>query len=259
MKIQAHYRRFLLLTLSALAVASVSAADIAYPDLINKAGRQRMLSQRIVKAYLQMGANVLPDQGRQVLADSIKTFEHQLADLKQAELSQVVEVAIEHEEQQWRAFRELASGPVNQVSAKKLQAQSDLLLASANAVTLALQEAYGQPAGRFVNLAGRQRMLSQLLSRQYLAKYWGIAHADDDKATQDARGEFGRNLAQLSGTPNLTITLKQQLDLASQQWLFLDTALTQPHNANNAQSVVSTSERILEVLDNVVSRFEKSK
>ncbi|MBB5018140.1 NADH dehydrogenase/NADH:ubiquinone oxidoreductase subunit G [Chitinivorax tropicus] len=260
MKIQARTtHRFFIFALAALVSASAYAAEIPYPDLINKAGRQRMLSQRIVKAYLQLGANVLPEQGRQVLNESMKTFEQQLADLKQADLPANVDAAIEKEEQQWKAFRELVSGPVTQVTARKLQSQSDSLLATANEVTLALQDAYGQPSGKFVNLAGRQRMLSQMLSRQYLAKFWGVTQADGDKVIQEARGEFNRNLTQLSATPNLSNTLKQQLDLASQQWVFLDMALTQPHNAGNAQNVVSTSERILEVLDNVTQRFEKSK
>ncbi|MEW9898688.1 type IV pili methyl-accepting chemotaxis transducer N-terminal domain-containing protein [Chitinivorax sp. PXF-14] len=259
MKTSPRLARLLLATCATLLAGSVLAADIAYPQLINKSGRQRMLSQRIAKAYLQMGANVQPEQGRQLLSESVKLFDQQLAELKQANLPSDVQNAVKREEQQWASFRELATGPVNQATASKLINQSDALLGAANDVTMALQDSWGQTTGRAVNLAGRQRMLSQRLSKYYLAKQWNVAPADSDKAMQEARSEFVRNQRQLSAQPELNAQLRQQLELAQTQWVFLDTALQQPRSTSNAQNVASSSERILEVLDDVVSRIEKNR
>ena len=49
---------------------------------INKSGRQRMLSQRMTKAYCRIGLNIRRDEAEKQLSDAIPLFERQLADLK---------------------------------------------------------------------------------------------------------------------------------------------------------------------------------
>ncbi|MBN8462978.1 MAG: type IV pili methyl-accepting chemotaxis transducer N-terminal domain-containing protein, partial [Dechloromonas sp.] len=49
---------------------------------INKAGRQRMLSQRMAKAYFQIGQQVDADRSKKVLDASVALFDRQLVELK---------------------------------------------------------------------------------------------------------------------------------------------------------------------------------
>ena len=51
-------------------------------DAINKAGRQRMLSQRMSKAYLALVQQVEPGTAQQVLDRSVALFDRQLVELK---------------------------------------------------------------------------------------------------------------------------------------------------------------------------------
>ena len=44
-------------------------------EAINKAGRQRMLSQRTAKAYLALLLEVEPDKARQVMDQSMSLFD----------------------------------------------------------------------------------------------------------------------------------------------------------------------------------------
>ena len=53
-------------------------------DLINKAGRQRMLCERMVKSYVQVVSGVAPGPAAGELAHSIGVFERQLTELKDA-------------------------------------------------------------------------------------------------------------------------------------------------------------------------------
>ena len=50
-----------------------SAQEASLAEAVNQAGYQRMLSQRIVKAYCQIGIGVMPDVSRVQLADALKT------------------------------------------------------------------------------------------------------------------------------------------------------------------------------------------
>ena len=49
---------------------------------INKAGRQRMLSQRMAKAYFQIGQGVDIERSKKILDTSVATFDRQLVELK---------------------------------------------------------------------------------------------------------------------------------------------------------------------------------
>ena len=49
---------------------------------INKAGRQRMLSQRMAKAYFQIGQKIDVDRSKKVLDSSVAAFDRQLIELK---------------------------------------------------------------------------------------------------------------------------------------------------------------------------------
>ena len=49
---------------------------------INKAGRQRMLSQRIVATYAQVGQEIQTKKSKKQLKDAINLFDEQLVELK---------------------------------------------------------------------------------------------------------------------------------------------------------------------------------
>src|SRR4051812_11225456 len=51
-------------------------------DAINKSGRQRMLSQRLAKSYLQIGQEIDAERSKKILDNSVTLFERQLAELK---------------------------------------------------------------------------------------------------------------------------------------------------------------------------------
>ena len=78
-------RRHILIALSAAATALPFAAQAQVIDLndaINKAGRQRMLSQRMGKAWLALVLGVEPAAAQLALDKSMSLFDRQLVELK---------------------------------------------------------------------------------------------------------------------------------------------------------------------------------
>ncbi|MBK6356639.1 MAG: type IV pili methyl-accepting chemotaxis transducer N-terminal domain-containing protein [Betaproteobacteria bacterium] len=133
---------------------------------INKAGQQRMLSQRIAKAYFQIGQQIDVDRSKKVLDASIAVFDRQLVELKncadagnQGDLPQAGEF--------WLAYKDVLVGAVPSLeNGSKVLAISEEVLALAHQATVELEKNQAPTSGRLVNISGRQRMLSQ-----HMAKY----------------------------------------------------------------------------------------
>lgn len=227
---------------------------------INKAGRQRMLSQRIVKAYCQIGLKVQPEKSRSILEKSANLFDAQLAELRQTAARPEIQEALVKEAALWGELRAIAVAPVSRDGARKLADLSEALLQAAHKVTQLYENASGTKTGKLVNMAGRQRMLSQRLAKFYMLKKWGFNQPEIASGIEQARKEFVSALQELNAAPQNTPAIKQELELAKIQWVFFENALAQQDGGEDlmlASNVATTSERILEVMDQVTSLYEK--
>lgn len=263
-------RRFLKLlgagTLAPLALAHAAPrereakASLNLGAAINKAGRQRMLTQRMAKAYLMIGQGVLPERAARLLADSAALFEAQLAELRDQAPNQEIQVSLAALGEQWQAYAVALAAPSDRNGAEKIYKLSDALLAAAHRLTLAYEKQAGTPAGHLVSVAGRQRMLSQRMAKFYLFRAWAINPQPAQQELETAKKEFVAGLAELSAAPQNTARIRAELELVSQQWLFFDTALAATYDGTEIkrglQDVATTSERILDAMENVVSEYE---
>lgn len=112
--------------------------------------------------------------------------------------------------------------------------------------------------GDAINKAGRQRMLSQRMAEFYLAKNWNVDAAVSQREMTKARDEFVPALEILRNAPEATAEIKQELQLADNQWLFFDNALkSNTAGAKAATDVFVTSENLLQVMDRVTGMYAK--
>ncbi|HEX6733893.1 MAG TPA: type IV pili methyl-accepting chemotaxis transducer N-terminal domain-containing protein [Azonexus sp.] len=238
------------------ALAQISDINAA----INKAGRQRMLSQRMAKAYFQIGQKIDVERSQKVLDQSIAAFDRQLVELKNYAPTPEIKTIYLNLEKAWLAYKDALIGAAPSAeNGRKVLAISEEVLALAQQGTVQLEKKSGSVAGHLVNISGRQRMLSQRMAKFYQAATWGIA---DDKSAghlDTARKEFAAALQELSASPANTPQIRDSLDLVKQQWFFFDNALNQKSGADKRPqlAVATTSERILEEMEAVVGLYEK--
>lgn len=90
--------------------AAEPAAALSAAAAVNKAGRQRMLSQRLAKAYLMVALGVQPGDGRRILAESLSLFEAQFAELKSHAPNDDVKAAAAALEREWKPYRAVLAG-----------------------------------------------------------------------------------------------------------------------------------------------------
>lgn len=181
---------------------------------INVSGRQRMLSQRM-SAQACVATTTSPGskhaQAASTAADQfnagLQGLIHGSADLGLVkETNPRILNALEVVTQRWGelepSVRQLAYGDVNSATVQMMMANNLPVLTSSNDAVLAITKHYGQgvidPASaQTVNVAGRQRMLSQKMMKEACFIAVGIAPEDNKKALAATISLFLKSLTDL--------------------------------------------------------------
>lgn len=220
-----------------------------------------MLSQRLAKCYLQIGQSIDTARSKAILDSSMALFDRQLVELKVFAPTQENKIVLGKLDVVWTRYKEVLVGrPPNKDDARSIMEINEDVLAMAQEATVQLEKFSGTTVGKLVNIAGRQRMLSQRMAKFYQAINWGVAAPDAMRKLLSARDEFVNALHTLAAFPGDTQAIRDEIELGEEQWIFFDNALNNAVNKTGnkkvlATNVATTSERILEVMDRVTNLY----
>ncbi len=259
-------RRHLLALLgtSLLASAGHSKTTPSGPALplgaaINRSGRLRALSQRVAKLHVQSTLGVLPERAGDVMRQCRQLIEGSLGELARQPLNADTQALMPRLQGHAERLLVLTAGSGAAPRTDDVVRAADDMLRSADELTSAFEKQASQGGARVVNVAGRQRMLSQRAARaHFLQAAGGTAAAGQAQQLEAARREFDEGHAYLARAPLSTPSIRQQLELARGQWLFFDQALRKPSQGDALQTVATTSERMYEVMDQLTGLYEQA-
>lgn len=231
-------------------------------DAINKAGRQRMLSQRMAKSYMAIGQKVNGDAAEKILAASMALFDRQLVELKAFSPTTEIKATYGLLEAAWSDYKgALVGNTPSKTGAEQVLLLQGKVLQLANQATVELEGVSGKALGSLVNMAGRQRMLSQRMAAFYLGASWGVQATTSTAEMSKARDEFLKAHEVLKNAPEATSAMKAELILVETQFTFFDVALRNLRpGAGDIEAqgnVFTTSERILQVMDGVTGMYSR--
>lgn len=251
------YLVFLLMLFGSFSVTVCAEPIKDYGEAVNQAGRQRMLSQRMVKAFAQIGQQVLYANPRGQLNAAIELYQEQLNNLKGFARSEQAKLALNGAEAVWERYRVVASGEVNLENAMKLNELSEELLQASQLVVQALVREARTEKAHIVDISGRQRMLSQRMAKFYLLLSWGLEYPEYHREFQKAESEFSDALSELNGSSLNTEEINQVLDKVKKQWRFFQLTKIMDEGQYLPSVVARTTETLLHDMNRVTGMYAK--
>lgn len=227
-------------------------------DLVNKSGRQRMLSQRVAKAYFQLVLKLQPEKSHEALTRSLTDLRAAQADMKGRvgdDLAPlVVKQAILIEQ-----LAALVNGAPSSAMAPAVDKAADALLANAEQLTEGIRKSSGTTTAGLLNLAARQRMLSQRIAKEFLL-YQLTASADAKAAFLQAAQDFSTALGAFDSHKAEFPGVSGQIGSAKIQMVFLEDAIRSYESPSRQQmeSVVIASDHIHDEMNTLAATVQKA-
>lgn len=262
----------------ALPVAYVE--DVSPTQRINLSGKLRMLSQRIPAAACHYVAGIDPEGARALLASAEKEFHNILEGLEFGSAELGINGAEErrktlaqlHELQKFwdpyeAAVDEVLAGNTDAAHTKSLITDSMAVLGSAKLLVSEISTQYSNPAemtqssAMVIDIAGRQRMLTQKMSKEACAAWSGMS----ETAAADLAGTmqmFDASLyALINGMPGAgikkptTAQIAEGLQVVYKDWTAVKDALTSI--SQGAKPAPEEAARIFQGLNKTMADMNK--
>ncbi len=230
-----------------------------FADGVNRAGQLRMLSQRLVK--LKAMQLLRPDQApTAALKDAVKRIDDNLTVLRQNFAQPDLAILVKQAATTWDELkRKIKRQPPIHLFIQDMasvDALAEALLANAEHLTGQLEDAGGTPPLQVLNLAGRQRMLSQRFAKYALLQ--ALTNSSDAAAILEAKSSFEKAQHYLNNIPLNTPEIGQLLATAKLNWTRLLAGAGHTATATGQGEVESASEALLAVFEQLSATYESS-
>ena len=218
--------------------------------LINLAGKQRMLSQRMAKDYFYAGKKVNKSKALKQLKQSLVYFQRTQKklnkDIKDEEIKNLI------------AFVDMSLGEFDSISKEEYSVDngtiildlSESMLEGSDYVVQALTK--GKVSNETIDIAGKQRMLSQRIAKYYIAYQAGIK--DDNTITQmrESVKEFNSNLKKLLANKDNSKEIQDELKKVEKMWKIVYKFYLNIKKGGLPKIVFSTTDDITSKMNSVV-------
>ncbi len=187
-------------------------------ELINIAGKQRMLSQRIAKDYLYIGKHIATDKASKQLKASLKEFNANQKKLAEMINDPEIKNLLEFVNMSLQELEGIVKKPFSLDNAQLVLDLSESMLEGSQYVVDSLTNLLKIKESKIVAISGKQRMLAQRIAKYYIAYQAGIKDKNTVDQMNAAVKEFSKNHKILMENKDNTATINQKLAQVDKLW-----------------------------------------
>ncbi len=222
--------------------------------MINLAGRNRTHAHRIVRCYAQLLLSVEPDAARRQMTESSTAVGSSLDAIGLAVQEDASRNAVARAKKTWADFEALLGVATDRKQVRPINTAAGGLFNASASLVAALQATTAERTAQIVSSAGLQRTRITRIAKGFLMGQLGEPATDEIRTE---RAEFDSTHQMLMGAPETTAAIRSNLELVQVQYAFITVALDKPivSVAQFASAAVSTNERIVQVMDEVVRAY----
>lgn len=224
-------------------------------SLVNIAGQQRMLSQKIVKAYFFQGERIRTRKARKQVKESIALFykNHQtlLLEVSDPTIKQLLDFI-------GTSINELegiTQQKYNQKNAARMLALSESLLEVSHSIVEKIEATLGLQKVIIVGEAGRQRMLSQRIAKYYIAYQAGFKDPEIVAQLNEAVKQFEIAQKRLMNSPENTPEITRELERVQGLWVVVRAFFLDIEKGGLPVTVFSTCDSILKHMNKITMLY----
>ncbi|OGR71769.1 MAG: hypothetical protein A2X40_05445 [Elusimicrobia bacterium GWC2_65_9] len=260
---------------------SSAASEKEFAKVINVAGRQRMLSQKMAAEFLLMKLGIAAEDNKKKMDADISTFDKSLASLSNGDGEAGIPAPPNEQiSRQFAQVKLLWGSYVRALQSAGTSSVADIatlgdpiLRESDKAVTMyefAAEEAGIKKTGAVVNIAGRQRMLSQKMTKETCLIALGENKSEALSNLKSTRQLFETSHnALLKGSKELGIPATTQPEIKKQMaevdgfWKQFNVLISEiitsgDSNAFKTAKIAELSQNLLTAMDKAVTLYAES-
>ncbi len=187
-------------------------------EMLNIAGKQRMLSQRIAKDYLYIGKKVAVDKATKQLEQSLGAFKKSQEYLDKAITDPEIKNLIAFVNMSQNELEATAKKPFSLDNAQLVLDLSESMLEGSQYIVDSLKSMAKEERSSIVAVSGKQRMLAQRIAKYYIAYQSGIKDKNTVEQMKSTVKQFDENNKQLMNNASNTAQISQQLKKINSLW-----------------------------------------
>ncbi len=226
-------------------------------DIINIAGKQRMLSQRIAKDYLYKGKGVAQEKASRELQKSLQEFSKNIdilnKDINDEEIKNLIAFVQMSEDE----LKGIVKKPFNLNNAQLLLDLSESMLEGSQYIVDSLKKKYNLKSAEVIDKAGQQRMLAQRIAKYYIAYQLGIKDKNTVEQTRKAVEQFSKNNQFIMSYKDNTPAINEELHQVNKLWKIVHKFYLNIEKGGLPLIVYNTTNDITKKMDSVVKMYVK--
>jgi hypothetical protein len=230
-------------------------SSVEVSKLLEIAGKQRMLSQRIAKDYIYSGKKIATSKATKQLKDSMSEFlkiHNELNSLiTDPEIKNILEfVALSSDD-----FKATSSKQFTVDNAQLILDLSESMLEGNQYIVDSLKKRNKVKEFDMLEKAAKQRMLSQRIAKYYIAYQSGIKDENTVNSMKETVKQFGDNLSQLLKNRENSVKINKKLKEIDKLWKIVHKFYNNIEKGGLPLIVFNTTDDITKKMDELTKLY----